>query len=221
MQDGEVNRTRFAGRLFRLSYAAIAGSSSMTQYGSSASAGSMFPKGSRSRRWWLNRTTHSRVANSTDSKLRHGPRWSTNDLDFERPLIVWASTDRTVGGAFILRQSCNRALTRRLQSRVQRRQPIAGVSLTRHNLAATIAPGMAARRGKRKPEACPDPRKLERDSSSGSRPRDPRCTALPGRCKATPEYARRCGNRRLRAWTFWLRATTSAPFRRRSHIRCR
>lgn len=82
VQDGEVNRTRFAGRLFRLSYAAIAGSSSMTQYGSSALAGGMFLKSSRSRRWWLNRTTHSRVANSTASKLRHGPRrWMTSALN--------------------------------------------------------------------------------------------------------------------------------------------
>ena len=45
--------------------------------------------GSRSRRL-LNLSTHSRVANSTASKLRHGPRrWTTSAL--QRPLIVSAS----------------------------------------------------------------------------------------------------------------------------------
>ena len=45
-----------------------------------ASAGGMKPRGSRSRRL-LNQSTHSRVANSTASKLRHGPRrWMTSAL---------------------------------------------------------------------------------------------------------------------------------------------
>jgi len=57
---------RVCRRPFGLSYAAMAGSSSM------ASAGGMFPMGSRRRRW-LNQATHSRVANSTASKLLHGP----------------------------------------------------------------------------------------------------------------------------------------------------
>src|ERR671911_1136274 len=40
----------------------------------------MFPIGS-SRRRWLNQSTHARVANSTASKLRHGPqRWITSAL---------------------------------------------------------------------------------------------------------------------------------------------
>ena len=45
-----------------------------------AAAGGMKPMGSRSRRL-LNQSTHSRVANSTASKLRHGPRrWMTSAL---------------------------------------------------------------------------------------------------------------------------------------------
>ncbi len=48
----------------------------------------MFPIGS-SRRVWLNQSTHSRVANSTASRLRHGPRrWITSALN--KPLIVSA-----------------------------------------------------------------------------------------------------------------------------------
>jgi hypothetical protein len=42
-----------------------------------------------SRRRLLNQSTHSRVANSTVSKLRHGPRlWMTSALN--RPLMVSA-----------------------------------------------------------------------------------------------------------------------------------
>lgn len=71
---------RLGRRPFGLSYAAIAGASSMAWYRSSASAGGMFPMGSRRRRL-LNQSTHSSVANSTASKLRHGPRrWMTSAL---------------------------------------------------------------------------------------------------------------------------------------------
>lgn len=71
---------RLCRRPFGLSYAAIAGASSMAWYRSSASAGGMFPMGSRRRRL-LNQSTHSSVANSTASKLRHGPRrWMTSAL---------------------------------------------------------------------------------------------------------------------------------------------
>jgi hypothetical protein len=52
------------------------GHSSVDQHGevgSSASAGGMLPMGSKSRRL-LNQYTHSRVANSTASKFRQGPR---------------------------------------------------------------------------------------------------------------------------------------------------
>ncbi len=67
-------------RPFGLSYAAMAGASSMAWYRSSASAGGMLPMGSRRRRL-LNQSTHSSVANSTASKLRHGPRrWMTSAL---------------------------------------------------------------------------------------------------------------------------------------------
>ena len=71
---------RVCRRLFGLSHAAMAVSSSMAWYCVSASAGGILPIGSSSRRW-LNQSTHSRVANSTASNDRHGPRrWITSAL---------------------------------------------------------------------------------------------------------------------------------------------
>ena len=65
-------------RPFGLSYAAMAGASRMAWYRSSASAGGIFPMGSK-RRLLLNQSTHSSVANSSASKLRHGRRrWMTS-----------------------------------------------------------------------------------------------------------------------------------------------
>ena len=60
-------------RLFCVSHAASAVCSVCRWYAASASAGGRSPIGSRIRRL-LNQSTHSRVANSTASRLRHGPR---------------------------------------------------------------------------------------------------------------------------------------------------
>jgi hypothetical protein len=55
-------------------------SSTMAYYRSSASAGGILPIGSSSRQW-LNQSTHWKVAYSTASKLRHGPRlWISSTL---------------------------------------------------------------------------------------------------------------------------------------------
>ena len=54
--------------------------SGMALWRFSASAGGMFPMGSRSRRL-LNQSTHSRVASSTATNERHGPA-PMNDLGF-------------------------------------------------------------------------------------------------------------------------------------------
>ena len=80
LQRMERHAVRLCRRPYCLSHAAMAVSFSMAKYRSSASAGGMKPMGSRSRRL-LNQSTHSRVANSTASKLRHGPRrWMTSAL---------------------------------------------------------------------------------------------------------------------------------------------
>jgi len=72
---------RVCRRLIDVSYAAMAAVSRAAQKFASASAGGMFPMGSGSRRL-LNRSTHSRIAHSTSSKLRHGLRgWMTSALN--------------------------------------------------------------------------------------------------------------------------------------------
>ena len=81
--NGAMNKVeprRDCRRPFGLSQAAIADVSVMAWKRASASAGGMLPMGPRIRRW-LNQSTHSRVAYSTASKDRHGPRrWITSAL---------------------------------------------------------------------------------------------------------------------------------------------
>jgi hypothetical protein len=80
---------RESRRQFSLSQAAVADSSCWRSYNSSNSAGGTLPIDSSSRRW-LNQSTHSRVAYSTSSSWRQGPRrWITSVL--YSPMMVSAS----------------------------------------------------------------------------------------------------------------------------------
>lgn len=75
--EEEVEPRRVRGRLGALSQAAMAACSCSSRQRCSASAGRMSPIGSGSRRV-ENRSTHSKVAYSSASKDRHGPRrWIT------------------------------------------------------------------------------------------------------------------------------------------------
>lgn len=78
VEDAEPRRV--CRRQIFLSHAAMPVASRVALYRASASAGGIFPMAS-SRRRWLNQSTHSRVANSTASRLRQGPRlWITSVL---------------------------------------------------------------------------------------------------------------------------------------------
>jgi hypothetical protein len=75
---------RLCRRLFSLSPTFMVGSSCLSQYIASSSAGGMSAIGSSSRRW-LNQSTQSSVANSTSARLRHGPRCTSVELsDIQR-----------------------------------------------------------------------------------------------------------------------------------------
>jgi len=89
-QSNSIDSSSEPPRVYRktiyVSPAPTARPSRSVYYAFSNSAGGIFPMGSRSRRL-LNQSTHSRVAYTKASRLRHGPRrWITSAL--YKPLIV-------------------------------------------------------------------------------------------------------------------------------------
>ena len=84
-----IEPPRLFRRRFRLAfYAAMAAFTSWPWKRALASAGGTCPIGPRSRRW-LNQSTHSRVASSTASRLRQGPRRRITSV-LKRPITVSA-----------------------------------------------------------------------------------------------------------------------------------
>ena len=89
---------RIFRRPFGLGHGAKARTSARAKERASASAGGRFPMGSSKRRV-LNQSAHSRVANPTASKDRHGPhRWITSVSN--RPLIVSARALSSLSPSF-------------------------------------------------------------------------------------------------------------------------
>lgn len=106
---------RVCRRLIDVSYAAMASVSRAAQKFASASAGGMFPMGSGSRRL-LNRSTHSRIAHSTSSKLRHGLRgWMTSALNnlliVSARALSWLSPTLPTEGSMPASANCSVYLT--------------------------------------------------------------------------------------------------------------
>jgi hypothetical protein len=80
VMESVIEPPRECRRQFLLSQAAVADSSCWRSYNSSNSAGGILPIDSSSRRW-LNQSTQARVAYSTSSSFRQGPRrWITSVL---------------------------------------------------------------------------------------------------------------------------------------------